>query len=546
MADSLLKDGEQSPEKPGDGDQEFEPTAEMLVHDFDDEQTLAEEEAIASAGGEDPQNELNNLQKLHIHTRPNLALTKLSSTQESDMPIEQLLALYGYGDRGSGAVGGNGEVAAPTDARLPEEELEEDMEEDEEEDDDESLESESSSSGNAISSKKDLPAEDPNALPEEAALPVKASAEIKPRSDLHLLYPNEEGNVPEARLLRSSGTAGAAPSDEEADEEDDVDYAPGEDEWRKTIMIGSEYQSSVPSGLSPYDNIQTVPYENEDKLLWTPWVLDDATTDDYLRCCAQIQIELMKSKLPTSANKTQQTLYSLGSLPMGAHTRDDEQALHQLLQCGHNVEEAVRRRKMSNVTPCDNVSLWSEEECRNFESGLRVFGKDFHHIQQQKVRTRSVGELVQFYYLWKKTERHDVLANRARLEKKKYALHPGTTDYMDRFLDEQELQGTNATAATTHHITRERSNSRSSSPNVHSLIYGDPKRLRVAVTPPAGGEDGAPNGLPVAGDEAGLLDGADESNGQVLSAAAAAAAAAATVLPPPSDAMTSSSRDLMS
>lgn len=142
---------------------------------------------------------------------------------------------------------------------------------------------------------------------------------------------------------------------------------------------------------------------------------------------------------------------------------------------------------MSNVTPCDTVSLWSEEECRNFESGLRVFGKDFHHIQQQKVRTRSVGELVQFYYLWKKTERHDVLANRARLEKKKYALHPGTTDYMDRFLDEQELQGTTAAAAP-HHFTRERSNSRSSSPNVHSLIYGDPKRLRVTATPPAGNE----------------------------------------------------------
>lgn len=162
-----------------------------------------------------------------------------------------------------------------------------------------------------------------------------------------------------------------------------------------------------------------------------------------------------------------------------------------MLQCGHNVEEAIRRRKVSNVTPCETASLWSEEECRNFESGLRIFGKDFHHIQQQKVRTRSVGELVQFYYLWKKTERHDVLANRARLEKKKYALHPGTTDYMDRFLDEQELQGTAAaaaaaSAAAAHHITRERSNSRSSSPNVHSLIYGDPKRLRSTATPPAG------------------------------------------------------------
>lgn len=84
------------------------------------------------------------------------------------------------------------------------------------------------------------------------------------------------------------------------------------------------------------------------------------------------------------------------------------------------------------------MSLWSEEECRSFESGLRLYGKNFHLIQLHKVRTRSVGELVHFYYLWKKTERHDIFASKVRLEKKKYALHPGTTDYMDRFLDEQE------------------------------------------------------------------------------------------------------------
>jgi len=36
----------------------------MLVHDFDDEQTLAEEEALAIEGGEDPQNELNNLKEV--------------------------------------------------------------------------------------------------------------------------------------------------------------------------------------------------------------------------------------------------------------------------------------------------------------------------------------------------------------------------------------------------------------------------------------------------------------------------------------------------
>ena len=80
----------------------------------------------------------------------------------------------------------------------------------------------------------------------------------------------------------------------------------------------------------------------------------------------------------------------------------------------------MRRKRMNAVPPADTMSLWSEEECRAFESGLRVYGKDFYSIQNQKVGTRGVGELVQFYYLWKKTERHDVFANSFRIEKKKY------------------------------------------------------------------------------------------------------------------------------
>ena len=136
-------------------------------------------------------------------------------------------------------------------------------------------------------------------------------------------------------------------------------------------------------------------------------------------------------------------------MPLGAHVRDDEQvcmrvcsvltenmivlpllflfcqALHLLLQCGYNCDEALRRRRMNAVPTAETMTLWSEEECRSFELGLRLYGKDFHMIQSQKVKTRSVGELVQFYYLWKKTERHDVFANNTRLEKKKYTLHPG-------------------------------------------------------------------------------------------------------------------------
>ncbi len=160
------------------------------------------------------------------------------------MPIEQLMALYGYGGHGGVGVAtekASGEGGAEN--QLPEEEIEEEMEEDdEEEDDDESMESTSSSSS-LVMATDDQPVAPTSS--ESALLPVSnseetaivatpKSAEKKPRSELHLLYSND---VPEARLLRSAGgIAGATASDEEGEEEEDGDYLPGEDEWRKVFF----------------------------------------------------------------------------------------------------------------------------------------------------------------------------------------------------------------------------------------------------------------------------------------------------------------------
>lgn len=181
---------------------------------------------------------------------------------------------------------------------------------------------------------------------------------------------------------------------------------------KKSTLVGSEYQADVPDGLSNYDD--ALPYENDDKLLWDPKLLSEKDTESFLR---QACYSKAKSK--------------------NSRVKDDEQALFLLLQCGHNTEEALRRRRI-NTIPTANMSLWSEEECKNFESGLLSYGKDFYLIQQNNVRTRSVGELVQFYYLWKKSERHDIFASKARFEKKKYILPAVLTDYMDRFLEETD------------------------------------------------------------------------------------------------------------
>lgn len=317
----------------------FEPTVDMMVNDFDDERTLDEEEQLAAGEQHDPKAELNSLQK------------------EGDMPLEELLALYGY-DR-------NMDKPAP-----------------------------------------EPPV--PEVVPEENE---------KPESALQQLYTTDNASPEATRCLRS----GSRPPSEE---EDDYDYSPDEEDWKKTIMVGSDYQAAIPEGLCSYDDV--LPYENEDKLLWNPSILDEIVTEDYMRKVSALN-----------------TGTGMDTVPKGKQLRDDEEALFLLQQCGHNVEEALRRRRISAQTP-PHASLWSEEECRNFENGLKAHGKDFHLIRQHKVRTRSVGELVQFYYIWKKTERHDIFANKARLEKKKYTLHPGHTDYMDRFLEEQEQQGPGA------------------------------------------------------------------------------------------------------
>lgn len=129
-------------------------------------------------------------------------------------------------------------------------------------------------------------------------------------------------------------------------------------------MVGSDYQASIPEGLCSYDD--ALPYENDDKLLWDPSHLSQEAIESYLL--------KVKDVCPIT----------VGLLPLGNQLKDDEQALFLLQQCGHSTDEALRRIRINCVASVDTMSLWSEEECKNFENGLRMFGKNFHEIQQNK------------------------------------------------------------------------------------------------------------------------------------------------------------------
>lgn len=182
-------------------------------------------------------------------------------------------------------------------------------------------------------------------------------------------------------------------------------------------MVGTNHQAQLPESLQKYDDAS--PYDNEDVLMWDPKSMGTQEIEEYL------------------IKATEPGCDDVNNIPLGNHTRDDETALQILLQCAYNTEEALRRLKLNTSDQIAELP-WSNEECNNFEEGLKAYGKKFRLIHLNKLHTRSIGEIVRFYYHWKKTERYDTYAYKSRQGKKRYYLRPGITDFMEKFFDGDE------------------------------------------------------------------------------------------------------------
>ncbi|XP_072297281.1 mesoderm induction early response protein 1-like isoform X2 [Eucyclogobius newberryi] len=331
----------------GSDDHDFDPSADMLVHDFDDERTLEEEEMMETTD-EANANEIDDL------------------AREGEMPIHELLSMYGYG-------GGS-----PAEDDEEEDEDPEEEEDDDEEDEDEDMDNDESSRSTGELKRtggeclKNSTGEEAQTTPEGRTRPIRSlgTAElIRPQK-----YFDNNNDI-----------------EEESDE--DEDYVPSED-WKKEIMVGSMYQAETPAGLCKYKENEKV-YENDDQLLWNPECLPENKVVEFL----------------SEASKRTGEEKGVDAIPEGSHIKDNEQALYELVKCDFDTEEALRRLRFNVKAAREELSVWTEEECRHFEQGLKTYGKDFHSIQANK---------------------------QTRLGKRKYNLHPGVTDYMDRLLDETE------------------------------------------------------------------------------------------------------------
>uniref|UniRef100_A0A2K5Y9P6 MIER family member 2 n=1 Tax=Mandrillus leucophaeus TaxID=9568 RepID=A0A2K5Y9P6_MANLE len=296
--------------------------------------------------------------------KPKEELEKDFISQSNDMPFDELLALYGYeaSDPISDRESEGGDVAPDLpDMTLDKEQIAKDLLSGEEEEE-------------TQSSADDLT---PSVTSHEA-------------SDL---FPNRSGSHFLADEDKEPGSSASSDTEE--------DSLPA-NKCKKEIMVGPQFQADL-SNLHLNRHCEKI-YENEDQLLWDPSVLPEREVEEFLYRAVKRRWQEMAGP----------------QLPEGEAVKDSEQALYELVKCNFNVEEALRRLRFNVKVIRDGLCAWSEEECRNFEHGFRVHGKNFHLIQANKVRTRSVGECVEYYYLWKKSERYDYFAQQTRLGRRKY------------------------------------------------------------------------------------------------------------------------------
>ncbi|XP_066192264.1 mesoderm induction early response protein 2 isoform X3 [Sylvia atricapilla] len=316
-----------------------------------------------------------------------------SASQSSEMPFEELLALYGY--EASDPISEQDSESNDITPNLPDMTLDKEQ------------------------IAKDLLSGEEEEETQSSADDLTPSVTSHDASDL---FPNQPGS--NHFLADEDKEPCSSPCASSMAEDSEVDSIPS-NECKKEIMVGPQYQATVP--ILRLNRHRQKAYENEDQLLWDPNILPEREVEEFLY----------------RAVKRQWDELSGSSLPEGEVVKDNEQALYELVKCNFNAEEALRRLRFNVKVIRDELCAWSEEECRNFEHGFRVHGKNFHLIQANKVRTRSVGECVEYYYMWKKSERYDYFTQQTRLGRKKYVLHPGATDFTDNDLDGVEVENTN-------------------------------------------------------------------------------------------------------
>ncbi|XP_013170486.1 PREDICTED: metastasis-associated protein MTA3, partial [Papilio xuthus] len=167
------------------------------------------------------------------------------------------------------------------------------------------------------------------------------------------------------------------------------------------IRVGSRYQTEVTNLL------KEEPRNSEDleTLVWTPeHGLTDRQIDQFL--VVSRSVGTFARALDCSSSVKQPSLH----MSAAAASRDITlfHAMDTLHKSGYSIEGAL-----SSLVPAsgpvlcrDEMEEWSASEANLFEEALDKYGKDFTDIRQDFLPWKTLKNLVEYYYMWKTTDRY--------------------------------------------------------------------------------------------------------------------------------------------
>ena len=87
--------------------------------------------------------------------------------------------------------------------------------------------------------------------------------------------------------------------------------------------------------------------------------------------------------------------------------QSDSTTLHALTvlhEMNYDTDKSLKFLVKTNETAKMLEKKWNEEDQKKFVKGLSQFGKNFFRIRKELLPHKETSQLIEFYYLWKKTQ----------------------------------------------------------------------------------------------------------------------------------------------
>jgi len=175
-------------------------------------------------------------------------------------------------------------------------------------------------------------------------------------------------------------------------------------EDRGEIKIGSNYQCDfLPEMISPEDDTRES-CQLED-LVWSPdHELEDKVIDQFL---------VLARSVGTFARAVDEaSTLKQPSLHMSAAAASRDITLFHAMELLHKSKYNFTRASLKLVEggapklSCDQMEDWTTAEAGLFEEGMEKNGKRFNEIWTDFLPWKTVKNLVEYYYMWKTTDRY--------------------------------------------------------------------------------------------------------------------------------------------